>query len=54
MGVTIAKQRGEGHLINKEPKELSEFKPEHHKAAYDAFSSEEDSDSESDSNSDTQ
>ena len=39
LGVKIALDRGEGHLIRKEPKDLSEFRPENLKKAYDAFES---------------
>lgn len=47
MGVKMARDRGEGHLVRKEPKDLCEFRPETLKAAYDAFeSSEEDSEEE--------
>ena len=49
MGVRLAKSIGEGHLIRKEPKDLSEFKPAQVKQAYDALSSDsEEESSESD------
>lgn len=41
MGVKMARQAGEGHLVRKEPKDLSEFRPEKLKEAYDAFESSE-------------
>ena len=41
-----AKQNGESDKIRKQPKDLSEFRPEQLKEAYDAFQSSEDSDSE--------
>jgi hypothetical protein len=43
-GVRIAKQKGEIDKVRKEPKDLNEFRPEKLKAAYDAYSSSEDSD----------
>lgn len=39
LGVRLAKSIGEGHLIRKEPTDLSEFKPAQVKQAYDALSS---------------
>jgi hypothetical protein len=52
LGVKLARQRGEDHLIRLQPKELSEFRPEHLKAAYDAYSSDSESEesSEDDAN----
>lgn len=56
-GVKLAKDKGEIAKVKMEPKDLSEFKPEHLKQAYDAFSSDSDSDDEkkdSDESSDEQ
>ena len=44
MGMQLARERGEIDLVRKVPKDLTEFKPESLKKAYDAFESE-DSDS---------
>ena len=49
LGLKLTKQRGEIHLVRKEPKDLAEFRPEKLKEAYETFSSsEEDYDSEED------
>lgn len=44
MGVKLAREKGELALVRREPKDLSEFRPEQLKAAYDAWQSSEDSD----------
>jgi hypothetical protein len=44
LGVAIAKKNKEEELINKEPKDLDEFKPEKLKEAYDKYSSDSESD----------
>lgn len=50
LGVRLAKSIGEGHLIRREPKDLSEFKPAQIKQAYDQLSSDsEDGENSSDS-----
>jgi len=46
LGIKLAKIQGEAHLIRKQPKGLSEFRPERLKEAYDAFSSSEEDSSE--------
>jgi len=48
LGIKLAKMKGEDHLVRRQPKGLSEFRPERLKEAYDAFSddSEDGSDSE--------
>lgn len=53
LGVAIAKKNKEEELINKEPKDLDEFKPEKLKEAYDKYSSDSESD-QSDEEADTQ
>ena len=45
LGVKMAKLRGEIDLVRKEPKDLSEFRPEQLKEAYDAYSDTESSSS---------
>lgn len=49
LGVKMARVRGEIDLVRKQPKDLSEFRPEQLKAAYDAFSDSEDSSEQEDS-----
>lgn len=44
MGVKVAREKGELALVRREPKDLTEFRPEQLKAAYDAWQSSEDSD----------
>ena len=44
MGVKVAREKGELAAVRREPKDLSEFRPEQLKAAYDAWESSEDSD----------
>ena len=39
LGCTMAKERGEAHLIKKKPKDLTEFKPASLKKAYDEYES---------------
>ncbi len=46
MGVKLAIEKGELDLVRREPKDLSEFRPEQLKAAYDVWESSSDSDDE--------
>ena len=54
LGVTMTKERGEGNLIRKAPKDLVEFKPASLKIAYDKFQSESEDSEQDDSDSDKQ
>ena len=46
LGVKLARITGDGHMVRREPKGLSEFRPERLKEAYDAYSSSEEESSE--------
>ena len=48
LGIKLARIRGEDHLVRREPKGLSEFKPDRLKEAYDAFSGSDDESSDED------
>ena len=48
LGLKLTRQRGEIHLVRKEPKDLAEFRPEKLKEAYETYSSSEEDDSSED------
>jgi len=48
LGLKLARMRGEDHLVRREPKGLSEFRPDRLKEAYDACSGSDDEDESSD------